>query len=391
MHYRHSSLASVLFITLALSACRSDDDPMAESGDGDGDGDVGGEPCDPADDPVDEATCMTLPSDYMPSDSDSDTYPACISDGGVYELVDAPPGTIARIEAYDEIAALLWENGAPTREDFTDARAAYELEEGLGSRVDRREDLHYPEIPMEEWDPGLDPDKQCSNDDLASTYSDRCVGPAKMRPIINEAFIAGMSGEGDLNVHAARIEAALTWFFYLSVYKEAYTCTHTPKDCDSSWAYYAGGAQADGALIGFAELVNRYSPTTHQRIFDGVLAVRCFRDLYSIDDYPTYADLPADGQQLFDAAWEQLDDALARGFAVSLRQHLLAHDDEQCSEATAANWAFVQIVGEALDREVRERDAAVADELLAIYELETPTTDDLEQAADLLDQVIPCS
>lgn len=243
---------------------------------------------------------------------------------------------------------------------------------------------------MEEWDPGLDPDKQCSNDELASAYPDRCVGPAKLRPLINEAFIAGMSGEGDPNVHAARIEAGLVWFSYLSVYKESYTCTHTPKDCDSAWAYYAGGAQADGALIGFAELVNRYSPTTHQRIFDGLLAVRCFRDLYSIDDYPTYDDLPADGQALFDAAWEQLDDAIARGFAIALRQHLLAQDDEQCSEATTANWEFVQIIGKALDRELRERDSAVADELLAIYELESPTTDDLEQAAALIDQAIPC-
>jgi len=392
MHLRQSSLASLLFLSLALSACRSDDDPMSEEGgDGDGDGDVAGEPCDPADDAVDEASCAPLASDYLPSDSDNDMYPACISDGGVYELVDSPPSTIARIEAYEEIAALLWENDAPTREDFTMARTAYELEEGLGSRVDRREDLHYPEIPMDEWDPGLDPDKQCSNDSLATTYTDRCVGPSKMRPLINEAFIAGMSGDGDPNVHAARIEATLMWFFYLSVYKEAYTCTHTPKDCDSSWAYYAGGAQADGALIGFAKFVQRYSPTTHQRIFDGILAVRCWRGLYSIDDYPTYADLPADAQALYDAAWEQLDDAVARGFAIALRQHLLAQDDEQCSEATEANWAFVQIAGPALDREIRERDATVADELAAIYELDAPTTDDLEQAAALIDQVIPCS
>lgn len=392
--HRHPSLASLLFLSLALSACRSDDDPQDEqgdeTGDGDGDGDVVGDPCDPADDAVDESGCAALDSDYTPSNSDGDMYPACISDGGVYELVDAPPSTIARVEAYDQIAALLWENGAPTADDFTMARSLYELEEGLGSRVDRREDLHYPEIPMAEWDPGLDPDKQCSNETLAESYGDRCVGPAKMRPLINEAFIAGMSGDGDPNVHAARIEATLAWFFYLSVYKEAYTCTHTPKDCDSSWAYYAGGAQADGALIGFAEFVNRYSPTTHQRIFDGVLAVRCFRDLYSIDDYPTYADLPADGQQLFDMAWEQLDDALARGFAITLRQHLLAHDDEQCSAATEANWAFVQIVGEALDRELRERDDAAADELLGIYELTAPATEDVERAVELIDQVIDC-
>src|SRR5690606_290749 len=244
MNYRQLSTASLLSLSLALSACRSDDDPHDEHGGetGDGDGDVAGDPCEPAGDAVDESACAALDTDYTPSNSDGDMYPACISDGGAYELVDSPPGTIARIEAYDQIAALLWENGAPTADDFTMARSAYELDEGLGSRVDRREDLHYPGIPMAEWDPGLDPDKQCSNESLAAAYPDRCVGPAQLRPLINEAFIAGMSGDGDPNVHAARIEAGLVWFSYLSVYKEAYTCTHTPKDCDSSWAYYAGGA-----------------------------------------------------------------------------------------------------------------------------------------------------
>ncbi len=394
MKFRHSTLASLLFATYALTACSDDtpsDDGNAEVGDGDGDGDgEAGDPCAPADDAVDESSCAPLDTDYLPMDSDNDSYPACISDGGVYELVADPPGTIARIEAYEEIASLLWENGAPTPDDFTAARTAYELDEGLGSRVDRREDLHQPEIPMADWDPGLDPDKQCSSDANVDKYPDRCIGPSTLRPIINEAFIAGMSGDGDPNVHAARIEAGLHWFLYLSVYKEAFTCIATPKDCDSSWAYYAGGAQADGAVIGFARFVNTYSPGAHQRIFDGILAVRCFRDLYSVDDYPTYADLPDDAKAMFDTAWEQLDDALARGFAVSLRQHLLAQDDEQCSSATTANWAFVQIVGPAIDFEIRERDAAAADELMDIYELDAPTTADLERAAELIDQAIPC-
>lgn len=359
-------------------------------GDGDGDTDEPGEPCDPADDPVDESSCVALDTDYLPNDSDNDDYPACISDGGVYELVDSPPSTIARIEAYDQIAALLWENGAPTTDDFTEARTIYDTDEGLGSRLTRREDHHYPPIPMEEWDPGLDPDKQCSNSELAAAHPERCLGPAKLQPLVNEAFIAGMSGDGDPNVHAARIEAALVWFSYASVYKESNTCVDTPKDCDSAWAYYAGGAQADGDVLGFAELVRTYSPTTHQRIFDGILAVRCWRGLYPVDMYPTYDDLPPDGQTMYDNAWEQLDDALARGFAVALRQHILAQDDEACSTATAANWAFVQVAGEGLDREIRERDANAADELMGIYALEAPATEDLERAAELIDQAIDC-
>jgi hypothetical protein len=389
--HRYRALLTLTLVT-SLAACRTDDDPIDDDGTGDTTGDVAaGEPCDPADDPVDESACMPVATDYLPMDSDADPYPACISDGGVYELVSDPPGSIARIEAGETIADLLWRNGAPSRDDFTAARAAYDIEQGLGSRVERRDDLHYPEIPEAEWDPGLDPDKQCANTENAMKYPDRCVGPAQLRPLINEAFVAGMSGEGDPNVHAARIEAALLWFSYVSVYKETYTCTSAPQDCDSGWAYYTGGAQADGDVIGFAKVVREYSPTAHQRIFDGILAVRCFRDLYSNEDYPTYADLPAEGQELFDMAWEQVDDAIARGFTVALRQHLLAHDDAQCGEALDANWAYVQIVGNALDREVRERDAAVADELKAIYALTEPTTTEIERAVELLDQVIPCA
>lgn len=376
---------------LTLTGCPGDD-PVDEAGDDSTDGgEEGGMPCEPADDPVDESACTILDTDYTPSDPDGDMYPACISDGGTYELYAEPPGSIARIEALDQIGDLLWKRvDAPTTDDFTTARTIYETDQGLGSRVDRREDLHYPPVPEEEWDPGLDPDKQCSNEDLAAAYPDRCAGPAKIRPLVNQAFIDGMSGTGDPNVAAAKIEAGFMWFSYLSVYKEAFTCTAKGKDCDSSWAYYTGGAQASGALIGFAELVADHSPDTHQRIFDGILAVRCFRDLYSNDDYPTYEDLPADGQALFDLAWEQVDNALHRGLAVALRQHVLAQDDEACSEVTEANWVWVQIIGEVLDREARERDSAAADELASLYALDAPTTEDVERIAELLDQVFPC-
>lgn len=381
-----------LCLTLSLAACS--DDPEAEAGDETGEttgtdtnGDPG-DPCMPADDPVDESSCSPDASDYVPGADDD--YPACISDGGTYELYADPPGSIARIEAGDEIADLLWRSGAPTVDDFTAARTTYELDEGLGSRVERREDLHYPPVPEAEWDPGLDPDKQCSNTMLAEAYPDRCAGPAKLRPLINQAFIDGMSGTGDPNVNAAKIKAALFWFYYLSVYKEAYTCTAKGKDCDSSWAYYTGGAQVEGDVIGFAGFVSQYSDLTHQRIFDGILAVRCFRDLYSNDDYPTYDDLPEDGKAMFDMAWEQLDEALQRGFAIVLRQHLLAHDTEQCSGATAANWSFIQVIGEAFDRELRERDASAADELMAIWGLDEPTSDDIARAVELIDELVPC-
>ncbi len=381
-------------LSLAVVACTTTDDPSNddEVGDTGETGSEAGAPCDPAADAVDESSCVPLASDYTPATPDDDPYGACVSDAGVYELIADPPGSIGRIEAYDEIAEILWRRAdAPSADDFTTARTIYEADQGLGSRVDRREDLHYPPIPEAEWDPGLDPDKQCANETNATNHPDRCVGPAKLRPLINGAFIDGMSGTGDPNTAAATIEAGFVWFAALSVYKEASTCLAKAKDCDSAWAYYTGGAQVDGALLGFAALVEAYSPGTHQRIFDGILAVRCFRDLYPIETYATYDDLPEDGKQTFDDAWAQVDTALQRGLAVALRQHLLAQDDDQCSEASAANWAFVQILGGVIDREAQLRDPANADALSAILELDAPTSEDIEAAAVLLDGLIPCS
>lgn len=397
---RKLALLSFLFaLPTALTGCPAgDDDGTDEIGDetagetadetDDETGDTSAEPCDPAADPVDESACGPAAGDYEPGVEDD--YAACISDAGIYELVSDPPGTIARVEAYEDIADLLWLAGVPTAEDFTAARTAYELEEGLGSRVDRREDLHYPEIPEEEWDPGLDPDKQCSNTELATAYADRCVGPAQMRPIISQAFIDGMSGTGDPNVHAARIKGTVLWFLYLSAYKEANTCfTAAAKDCDSAWAYYTGGAQElDGAMLGFGKFVAQYSANAHDRIFDGLLAVRCVRDLYPEDMYPLLADLPAEGQDLFAQAWEQLDEALHRGLAVVVRQHALAQDS--CGGAATANWELVKIAGQALQREAKERDPGAGAELDAIYALETATPEEAGRVADLMDQVFPC-
>jgi hypothetical protein len=382
-----------LILPLALAACTpgEDDgnaDDTGETGEtGDGDGDPMADPCDPAVEALDESACTALATDYVPGADDD--YAACVSDGGTYELVSDPPGTIARIEAYEDIAELLWNGGVPTSEDFAMARMFFEIDEGLASRVDRREDLHYPEIPMAEWDPGLDPDKQCSNTELATAYPERCVGPSTLRPLINQAFIDGIEGNGDPNVNAATIKAGLLWFLYTSPYKEAFTCFSAKgADCDSAWAYYTGGAQLDGELLGFAGAVEPSNPNTHSRMFDGLLAVRCVRDLYPEDTFPAGMPLPAEGQALFDAAWEQLDEASHRALATVLRQHAAAQDS--CGGAAAANWTLVSILGQALQREAAERDAAASSELDGLYAIAEPTPEDVAQVVTLIDQVFPC-
>ena len=270
---------------------------------------------------------MVPATDFVPGADDD--FMACISDGGTYEAIEGVPGAAARIEAFEEIIDLLWTGTAPTQDDFVAARMQYEIDEGLSSRVDRREDLHYPEIPMGEWDMSVEADKQCTVAALAEMYPDRCVGPSKLRPTLNQAFIDGIEGNGDPNVNAAIIKANLIWFISLSTYKESYSCFQIGGgDCDAAWGYYNGAAQSDGAHIGFGKMVQEYSPNAAQRIFDGILGVRCVRDLYPEDMYPANAvdPLPADGAVLFEQAWEQLDQALFRGVAVVLRQHVASQD-----------------------------------------------------------------
>lgn len=343
---------------------------------------------------IDESGCEVLDSDYTPRTNNSadDAWPACVSDMGPYTLVDAQPSTIARVVAYENIADLLWRKADPTPDDFTAARNEYVLPEGLESRVVRREDLHYPPIPMQDWDPQVDPDKQCTVEDLAMKYPERCVGPALLKPLIDGAFAAGQSGEGDANVNAARIHGGLLWFLYVSVYKEANTCASVaPKDCDSAWAYYTGGEAID-AGIGMAAEVKALSGNAHERIHDGIMAVRCWRDIaQDMGMYPLLDAVPQDQQDLFDQGWEQLDQGLHRGYAVIIREHMQQYVDAACSSSeTAALWAFLQVAGPVLDREAQERDAANAKVLSDLWAADGPAPEDVAAAITALDAIFPC-
>ncbi len=368
--------------------CTPDDTPIPGDGNGDGDGDGDGPPCAPSNEIADDSTCTQLDSDYSPGADDD--YDACISDGGTYERIGSPPSSIGRVEAFDRIADILWRSGTPNAADFVEAREVYDEDQGLGSRVERREDLHYPPIPADDPDrnPGVDDDKQCSVTAIANKHPDRCAGPAKIRPLINRALIDGANGDGDANASAARVKAGGLWFLYLSIYKEATTCfTGAAKDCDSSWAYYTGAQQVAKTGLGLAKMVSPISEYTHQRIFDGVLAVRCVRDLYPQDDYPTFGDVPPAGQSLFETAAEQLDQALHRGYALTVRRHLLAHSS---CEASASNWAFIQTAGPVLDREAATRDPTAAAELAALWALSAPDPTDINRAIALLDSLFDC-
>lgn len=367
--HRLAPMVACLFLSLGVAGC-GEDDPEATSPPGGGDaGDV--EACDPNETLTvqDDASCEPGADDYTPRDEGSanDTWPACISDDDTYHQFQPNISSIARIGGFEEIAELLAFDGsrAPTAQDFLDARVVYTQEEGLESRVVRREDEHYAPAP-----------ESCRDLSEAEQleYADRCVGPAKIRPILNEAFQQGAGGTDPVR-NAARVEAALLWFLYVSTYKEAVTCADVPKDCDSSYAYYTGGEARDGGL-GLARYVRERSPQAHDRVWDGILATRCWRDL----DNPTGV---AENTELQNKALDQLDKALLRGVALIVRQRLQNLDCE-------AAWETVKILGPVLDREAELRDATAAATLRAEVARSDASSVDVSAATAAIDTLFPC-
>lgn len=346
---------------------------------------------------IDESACAPLATDYQPrvNNSADDMWPACVTDTGPYPQVeDGVPGSAARIDAYVEIANLLWSGGEPTAADFTAARDQYVIPEGLESRLNRREDLHEAPIPEAEWMEGVDSDKQCTVEALAEAYPLRCVGPRTMKPIIEEAFAAGQQGEGDARVHAAKIHATLDWFLWLSVYKEVETCgSAKAADCDSAWAYYTGLEPVSSGK-GISEAILAESQNTHERIHDGILAGRCWRDLYNEGGtYPLFPDLDAAAVDQFNVGWEQLDQALFRGTALLVRAHAVLYLDSLCGEGDAyqpAQWAYLQILGPAIQKEADTRDSTKAATLAALWASTSPTTQEVADGIAAIDAIFAC-
>jgi hypothetical protein len=316
---------------------------------------------------TDNASCQPLVDDYVPG-SATDGWDACISDDGLYHPFDPNISSVARVGAFEEIATLLGfgQSKVPCPQDFLDARVAYSTAEGVESRVSRREDEHYPAAPA-----------ACNAMTPAelAQYPERCVGPAQIQPLLNEAFQQGIDGIDPVR-NAARIEAGLLWFFYLSSYKEAITCTTTPADCDSCYAYYTGG-EPETAGLGLSRYLRDRSAQAHGRVWDGILAVRCWRDL----DNPTGA---ATNPALRDLATAQLDRALLRGVALIVRQRV---QTLPCDQA----WETVQILAKVLDREAEARDPTVAAVLRT--ELAAPNGQagvTVSAVVDALDSLFPC-
>lgn len=315
--------------------------------------------------------CDPAPTDYAPGADDM--WDACISDDGEYHRVQMDISSIARVAAFEEMSALLFDpTRDPTPDELLEGRLIYQRDQGIDSRVVRRYDAHYP-VPD-----GTD----CTLDGVPRAFPDYCVGPALLAPFILDAFAAGFEGgRGEpTRVHAARIEAALAWFFYASTYKESLTCTATARDCDSAYAYYTGGEPARGGL-GLARMLADVDPAAHDRAWDGLLAVRCWRDL---DPAEVATDLA-----LRDRARAQYDRALLNGVAAIVRDRVVRACDSDDAELLY-HWAFARVLGGFLDRAVRERDADAADALAAELANERPGPVNATRIVEILDAVFDC-
>ncbi|RPH69088.1 MAG: hypothetical protein EHM78_16480 [Myxococcaceae bacterium] len=317
--------------------------------------------------------CSADPLDYLPrlNGSATDQWSACITDASPddYPRIDPNVSTIARTAAFEEIATKLWEDRVvPGKQDFIDARVAYAVDQGIDSRVQRREDYHYPAASA-----------ACSTAGVPETAPDRCVGPAKLLPILNDAFAKGALGERN-RIQAARIEAALVWFFYVSTYSEVNSCINTPNNCDSAWAYYTGGTSR-GAPLGIARRIQAIGPGTHDRGFDAALAARCWRDL---DQAVPAAQLDLQGR-----ARAQYDRALLRGMALVARKKFA---ELSCATAGGkeARLTFLQTFLPLLDRAARAIDSAKADVLKAQAQATTVSALDPAAAIAALDALFPC-
>lgn len=333
----------------------------------------------------DDSACGPGEDDYVPGTEDD--FPACLVDDGEYHLVADTPSSIARTLAYQEIVTLL--AGTPTADAFTEARLVYAQDQGLESRLVRREDEHFPPVPEEDWDPGVAADRQCTVIANVKAYPDRCAGPAKIAPLLNEEFEAGQAGEGVPEVHAARIDAALLWFLYLSVYKEARTCfSGAPQDCDSSWAYYTGGEDRDGG-VGFSALVSAASPLAHEAIWNGFSAFRCVREIYPPGKAPSLDDLDEEGLALLAAADAQLDEALVYGLALVVRNRII-QQATVCDVEAEANWAFLKVLGPVLDWEGERRDAEAYAPIADLWAADAPTAEGLAAAVEAIDALFAC-
>jgi hypothetical protein len=318
------------------------------------------------------AGCSISPADYTPRDPSSagSRFPRCISDDNAYHPFNIDVPANGRISAIAKMGELLGWDGSrvPAPADFEQARIAYTQPEGVDSRVQRREDIHYPAAP-----------KLCRDMTPAeiAQYRDRCAGPGKILPIINDAFEKGTKAV-DPTIQAARIEGALLWMNWVSVFKEAMGCETEVEQCDSTTGWWGGNQDRRAAPTksSFAANVKPLSVVAYERQWDAILAVRCWRDA----DNPTGT---ATNTALRDRAKAQLDQSNNHALALVIRHRL---QNLTCVSA----WETVKILGGAIDFVATSADPTKAKILRDETAKSDPKNVDPKAAIAALDALFPC-
>lgn len=365
-------------------------------------------------------TCSTMATDFPASaDYACPTVRAALTSmPDAFPYVLEPPGAAARGAAFEQMRT----NGFfdysrdPAPGDFTTTQDLFiGGGEGLASRMERRFDPHFP-MPATMPAGML---RICQDETIWRASPEFCIGPSTLNPIVLQALALGQTGDASepQRFRAARIEAAILWFLHVSAYKEALTCISVfpggdggTDDCDSAWGYYTGGADRTSG-IGYAALVHALEPATHDAIWDGLLGIRCWREMDPSD--PAVVDpfdISTPQLAFFERAHAQEDRALDRGMVVVLMDRLRRFRATSGTEQ-AAHLVFLRTIlaphdaltltdamgtsvtypaGPSLfDRTIRQRSAVDADFLAS--EIAKPATDiDVDAILARLDAAIPC-
>ena len=145
------------------------------------------------------------------------------------------------------------------------------------------------------------------------------------------------------------------------------SCATKPQGLhDSSWAYYAGGTHATRPL-GLARAMNDLTSAAHDRAYDGVLAVRCWRNLDN-NETGTATNLTLRDRAL---ARARPGEAARHGLIVRQRVTELGGSGGTSSRRVGA---FLTTLGPLLDdREARARGSSEADVIASELSAASPS------------------
>lgn len=313
-------------------------------------------------------TCSPSATDFQPRTSMASwmaPWNMCmaVTNPNVYPFFSmsaSAPVRVSRLGALEGMGRMFDPTRDPMPEEFvatsTDAGANTSAEflfrdTGVATRYQRRADEHYA-APM-----GLALNSAyqdfCGTAANADANVDYCAGPKALNPVYNAALAAGMAGMSPTRVHAARLQASYQWWLFISSYKESLTCAPVSADCDSAAGYYTGGANRDAATqYGLARellALGDAGRAAHDRIWDALLAVRCWRDMDGGRPSDGGTTTPATNELLREQARMQLDRALTRGMVMIVQSRLRAFASTDGNPARAAerqaHAAWIGVVG----------------------------------------------